>query len=322
MNERLVGTEDECEFIRAHLAFLRRVEPIELTLGRPASTLSALLAGDAGPFDASCFNDLVSDAGERIRAKYGRAFTTIAPDRYFILRPGPEDIGGFHSPSSVGYSAFWRAAVAVVLRPDACRRSSVRAIELARTYLHDCVHHSTFCTFRVHRPVAQDPMRAKLLMPVVFREQIGINFRTASGVSFSSPQLTWRSPLSINLNLLMEGVAVRVCANELKASGARRIAAPRDPGDRAIVDDILDLPLASRQLSEDWGLDYMCSVTEPTRRFISHWGGTLLLTRIVDAMLSGRLDPLRAHFAAIDGHADAWDRLFRQAAFVRAAGRT
>jgi len=315
MNERILGNRRDRAFVSQYLAYMRSSVPVELLVAPGSRTLSECAETASALVDLDCFEEVVATAASAIRASHGSEFKLIAPERYYVASPSAHDIGGFHSPLSVGYSTLWRAASAVALNVGIVPSARVRAVELARTYLHDSLHHSTFCSFRVLRWSPQSSAQAKLLLPSVYREQYGFNFRNSAGKSYSSPNLTWRSPWAINLNLLMDGTVSMVVAQSLAPLRLSQLVKPTGKHEKAVLDDVA-LRSQGRARVEGWGTDHYFEVVRPAKAFIEYWGGTHFLELLVRAMFTGELEALRKHVDTRYGGAGAWERLFKQSSFI------
>lgn len=175
------------------------------------------------------------------------------------------------------------------------------------------MHHSTFVSFRrVTRLPAKSPEEAKLRAPQIYREQYGINFRNQDGLSYSSPELTRRSPETINLNLLMDGVIVRVVSALLRESGAYEVTSATEMEEELKKEIFLEpfntsvLPRAS---------DFETAVTKPSQSFVEHWGGEELVALVLQTMMSGDLDRIKRYFEERSGVSNAWEKMFKRPEF-------
>ncbi len=315
MSERILGNRRDRAFVSRYLAYMRSSVPVEMLVAPGVRPLSECAQAASTLVDLGCFEEVVAAAASAIRAAHGSDFKLISPERYYVASPLPDDTGGFHSPLSVGYSTLWRAASAVALNAGIVPSARVRAVELARTYLHDSLHHSTFCSFRVLRSSPQSPAQAKLLLPSVYREQYGFNFRNAAGVSYSHPKLTWRSPWAINLNLLMDGVVSIVVAHSLAPLRLSQLSKASGKYEKAVLNDVA-IRSQGRARVGSWGADYYFEVVRPAKTFIEHWGGAPFLDLLVRAMFTGELETLSKHFDMRYGGKGTWERLFRQSNFT------
>ena len=162
------------------------------------------------------------------------------------------------------------------------------------------------------RVPACSPSTAKHRVPEVYREQYGINFRNKDGVSYSSPELTGRSPEAINLNLLMDGVVVLAVSEALREI-VRKANCENELEEmiqREIMLESFDknaLPRAHR---------FAMQVTEPSRKFVEYWGKGELMSLVLQAMMTGDLAAIKRFFEERTGIEDAWKKLFRQPSFL------
>jgi hypothetical protein len=123
--------------------------------------------------------------------------------------PGdPASFGGFHHPGQ-GYRHLQMTATITAygpLTPRACTSPQAIALDLLRSYAHDCLHYGTFRRYRL-TPGGQ-----------IARVQYGINFRALDGSTYSAadpPEAT----ATRNLGIVMEG------ATDTEATAITRHAA-------------------------------------------------------------------------------------------------
>ncbi len=292
---------------------MRSVTPFEMFMTRNAQSLSKLREEGDERIDFSLFSELVGSAKEYIKKEISDEFELIPENRYFIGSVPEGDMGGFHSKFSVGYHNIFRAGFAVPLNEKIIINKPLRTIETVRNYLHDSLHHSTFCSFRRYIRFPMTGRDTKRTMPEIYREQYGINFRNSAGMSYSSPKLTHKVPAAINLNLLMDGVSVDLIASVLNHSKAMKLLNTVNQLEKSILSEIF-LHINENKPGE-WGSDFYFSVILSTRKFLAHWGGEPFRILICRAMLTGELKELTSYFDNVSGENGAWERVFRQPGF-------
>lgn len=311
MSEVYLGTELDRKYIAEYLANIRRLDPIEITtLPNPISLIDTDSLKKI--VDVNRFWEIVNKFLIDFEQQYSVKITPIKSERYYTaLSSDSDSIGGFHDPKSFGYQ-YWYQASFVVLLSGEFVLQGLRTIELARNFLHDCLHHSTFRSFRrAMRVPAKSPICAKHRVPEIYREQYGINFRNQDGLSYSSTELTACSPKTINLNLLMDGVIVLVTANLLKS----------------IVGDIKCGNYIEKEIANEIFLEpfneavfqvphrFNISVTKPSQKFVEYWGSENLMPLLLRSMVSGDLVDLKRFFDSRAGIENAWERLFKRPEF-------
>ncbi len=312
MNETYLGSESDQKYITAYLEKIRQLDPIEIaTLPNPICLSDTNRLADI--VDVNEFWEIVNRCLVEIERHYSIKVTPIKSDRYYTASPPEEDVvGGFHDFRSLGYQYWYHAAFVVTINKQLVRRN-IRTIELVRSFLHDCLHHSTFRSFRrAIRIPAESTKVAKHRVPEVYREQYGVNFRNQDDISFSSTKLTARSPKTINLNLLMDGVIVLVVAEALKLV-VRDFTEPQNDLEREVTKEIFLEPFDEATLPN--GHSFYESVTKPTQNFVEYWGGKRFMTLVLQAMVSGKLTDLKHYFQEKTGIENAWDKLFRRSKF-------
>lgn len=310
MNEQYVGQESDREYIKTYLANIRKLDPIEIaTLSDPFSlaNINRLRAY----IDVDRFWSLSQQVMTWIEERYGIKIEAIRPERYYTALPPEEDvIGGFHDHRSFGYQYWYQAGFVVMLGSTVSKE--FRTLEMIRDFTHDCLHHSTFRSFRrVVKVPAKSPSDAKHRVPKVYREQYGINFRNEDGLSYSSPDLTARSPETINLNLLMDGVIVLVTTASLQAKV--NDVECRSNLETEIKKEIFLEPFDATLL--DRAHVFHNSVIAPSKTFVEHWGSDHFITLVLQAMMSGDLIQLKRFFNARTGIKNTWEKLFKRPEF-------
>ena len=320
MNELFIGSAEDRAYVSTYLENIRSVDPIEVaTLPNPISLADTEKMGSV--IDVGLFWEIVSACEALATERYGFSVTRIAAERYYTASPKKaESIGGFHSPRSLGYQYWMHASFVVTLNPSLVMSEAVRTIELARSYLHDCVHHSTFRSYRrALRVPAPSRRAAKDRIPEVYRSQYGISFRNRDGIPYSARELTDRSPEAINLNLLMDGVTVIAVGHMLgqALAGEQGLVEPATLDaslDREVLNEVLLRPFDASRLPQ--ARKFADSVTDPSAKFIARWGGEPFMAIALHAMASGNLDELRQVFVRETGNPNAWEEIFRRADYM------
>jgi hypothetical protein len=311
MNEEFIGTSDEVNYIYQYLRLVRALRPVEMLVDQEAISISQMQKIAEPALDLGLFYDITNSASKSIKADYSDSFELIPYDRFYAAKASDPDLGGFHSPIAVGYQNIFRSGCAVILNEKMIQNKTLRTIEFARSYLHDSMHHSTYCSFRMLRRAPRSPSEAKKLVPEVYRHQYGFNFRDKKGMSFSGANLTNRVPYAINLNLLMDGVGIEVVADVLNRLNVSKLVKDLQPREKIILNDIL--LSVERSNPSEWGADFYFSVILPVKKFVEHWGGEFFSRLVVSSMFSGDLDEIKSYFADRIKEKNAWDRIFRSA---------
>lgn len=316
MNEVLRGTAAEVDHISTFLDSMRRVPLVAPPMVPRCFRLSTLLSHTLVrqfPFDAALFNE-TCNAARRSLAMIADDFSLLEPSRFIVgaLAEGSHDAGGFHSQYAHGFRYFSNYGLGITLNNSSVR-PALKTLELARTYVHDSIHASTFRSFRLY-------FGEQTTAFPVFREQYGLNFRRPSGVSYSAPHLTKSCPLGINLNLLMDGVTV-LMVRAVMEPFLQKIDAGRSRDEQYVLGDLRLIPDSMRATSAE--LDFYQAVVAPSAIFVEQWGGTALRERLFAAMVSGRLKSLSDYFNAATGTVSGWKQLFLSPSWppATAAGR-
>lgn len=311
VREDFVGTASDRAYIASYLQGIRSLDPLEIATMQNPITLATAQRADPH-LDGAFFDQAINNASDEIYADYGMRIEEVSRDRYYTAAPSTVGvIGGFHDERSLGYQYWYHAAFVASLNATEFS-SRVRAAELARSYLHDCLHHSTFRSFRrAIRIPAKDVRSAKDRVPEIYREQYGFNFRNRDNVSYSAGELTARAPETINLNLLMDAVVVVVTSAALKPS--LNTVAASTPLEEAVLNEI-NLTTYDRSLLPRATV-FEEAVYKPASAFIEKWGGSALIRVLLTSMISGEIAPARAHFAKLTGNPDAWEAMFKREDF-------
>ena len=311
MKEVYLGLGADRAYIKSYLENIRSLDPIEIT-----TLPSAICLNDdriAVIVNMDQFRGVAYGCLEHMRRQYGVDLEQVSEERYYITCP-PEDtaVGGFHDPRSLGYQYWYHASFVVALN-NRTISPTIRTLEMVRNFLHDCLHHSTFRSYRrAMRVPARSPSAAKHRVPEVYREQYGINFRNKDGVSYSSPELTARSPEAINLNLLMDGIVVLAVSEALRE--IVRKAECENELEEMIQREIMLESFDANALSR--AHRFAMQVTEPSRKFVEYWGKGEFMSLALQAMMTGDLTAIKHFSEERAGIENAWEKLFRQPDFL------
>lgn len=309
--EVYLGKESDRKYMKEYLELIRKVDPVEIaTVPNPVKMSE--LHRNSEVIDSELFASFVDEGLKHIEQKYGVKIEEVPLEKCYIAeRSGPNTFGGFHDGKSLGYQYWHEASFTMTLNSSLFSRE-MRTIELARNYIHDCLHHSTFRSFRrAFRTPAETRTKAKHRTPEIYREQYGINFRDKDGFSYSSANLTEQVPNAINLNLLMDGVVVALTAEALKINSQN--IHPENELEVEMLKEILLYDFNNELLPRQ--TKFFNSVTSPSLRFIEHWGGEEFIQLVLQAMCTGKLDDIKRYFEEKTGVKDAWEKIFMQLNF-------
>lgn len=259
-------------------------------------------------FNILLFNEIVKEVREKI-LEYDLTFQTLPFDRYLVGEVDAQtsvDTGGFYSKYSRGFKYLANCGFATILSERYTTSQQIITLELARSYLHDCIHNASLRTIRVL------PEGIESKFPV-YREQYGINFRRANGYSYSAPHAPEESPKHINLGVLMDGVTVLMTAEYLKPYSNRLGVENLNDFEKIIIADInLDLD----NLPDGYrGKEFHQNVTVPAQSFIEYWGGSELYEHLKKSMLTGKMRQLVKYFDNKTGEVNSWPKLFKSPSY-------
>lgn len=229
--EHLDGTEAEQRQLRTLLTRLRAsAQPAPLpylTFQALPGVLASGLA-DRSLFDAGyeLLSRRYADLGMRGLLPLSRVWAGVSSP----APPGdPACFGGFHHPGQ-GYRHLQMTATITVygqLTAGACASPQAIALDLLRSYAHDCMHYGTCRRYRL-TPDGQ-----------VARVQYGINFRGLDGSTYSAPD----PPDAIatrNLGIVMEGAtdaeATTIARQAAATAGITGMAGPAAVARHAFAD--------------------------------------------------------------------------------------
>lgn len=317
--ECLDGTTAECSHLRLLLACFRASPPpmrLPEVTGRPLPDVLA-----AGIVDPDVFHTGYAIMAARYEQLGIRALLPL--ERVWAgtgsaARPGTaRGHGGFHHPAQ-GYRHIQMDA-AVTVSGDLTGHTPVSpqaaALDLVRSYAHDCLHYATFRRYRLTD-------RGEIA-----RVQYGINFRQPDGRTYSAPDTPGDGPTR-NLGIVMEG------ATDTEATAIARQTAQScgiTGADSEANMPSLSFADVTGTVAAD-AIETALLLDHPYIRSLGRFGHTVTLryrallseldaspanahSQVVAAMISGDLAPLEAWLDARHG-ADSFARMFRTPAFV------
>ncbi|MGH3274711.1 MAG: hypothetical protein ACRDNZ_10400, partial [Streptosporangiaceae bacterium] len=220
--------------------------------------------------------------------------------------------GGFHHPAQ-GYRHVQMDA-AVTLFGDLTGQTSVSpqatALDLVRSYAHDCLHYATFRRYRLSD-------RGEIA-----RVQYGINFRQPDGRTYSAPDIPGDGPTR-NLGIVMEGAtdseATAIARQTAQSCGIIVIGSEAKMPSLAFADVTGTVTADSIEAALPLDHPYIRSlgrfartVTLRYRALLSELDGSPAdaHSQVVTAMISGDLAPLEAWLDARHGPG-SFARMFR-----------
>jgi hypothetical protein len=208
--EHLDGTTAECAHLHLLLACFRASPPPMRLPGVTGRPLPDVLGTEV--IDADVFNTGYAIMAARYEQLGVRALLPL--ERVWVgtrsaARPGTaRSHGGFHHPAQ-GYRHIQMDAAVTVfgdLTGQTPASPQAAALDLVRSYAHDCLHYATFRRYRLTD-------RGEIA-----RVQYGINFRQPDGRTYSAPDIPGDGPTR-NLGIVMEG------ATDAEATAIARQAA-------------------------------------------------------------------------------------------------
>jgi hypothetical protein len=236
--------------------------------------------------------------------------------------PGtPCAYGGFHHPRQ-GYRHLQMDA-AITVYGDLTRKLTASpqaiAVDLVRSYAHDCVHYGTFRRYQL-APGGE-----------IARVQYGINLRRPDGRTYSAPDPTG-TRVTRNLGILMEGAtdaeATGIARQTADSSGISGTDLPEDMLVSAFADATGTLTADAVRAALASGHPYLRTIGSFSNAVTMRYQALLrdladdpagLHRRFVTAMASGGLAPLEGWLDARHGPG-FFARRFRAPAFDAAAG--
>ncbi|MGY0464140.1 hypothetical protein ACW14Y_28415 [Kitasatospora sp. cg17-2] len=228
----------------------------------------------------------------------------------------PDAFGGFHHPNQ-GYRHVQLASVITrygLLSDPRLASPELVALDLLRSYSHDCLHWGSFREYRLHGGQ-------------VVRSRYGINWRDSHGRTYSAPDADGTSSTR-NLGTVMEGATDRE-ARTIAATVADRLGLTQQiaPPDRPAFRDTTgrlepaDLEHSAPGIATPFHqamTGYEHGVGTRYQHFLAEVGGAdaeTLHRLIVAAMISGDTSALTARLDRHHGR-DAFRRLFRSPAYT------
>jgi hypothetical protein len=316
--ERIDGTTAECAHLHLLLACFRASPPPMRLPEVTGCPLPELLS--TGIIDKDVFS-----AGYAIMAaRYERlGVRALLPrERVWTGNRSAAPLGsvrawgGFHHPTQ-GYRHIQMDAAVTVYgdltgRSPACPRSA--ALDLVRSYAHDCLHYATFRRYQL-------TCRGEIA-----RVQYGINFRQSDGRTYSAPDKPDGGPTR-NLGILMEGAtdaeATAIAHQTAESCGITSMSPePGTPG-LALADATGALAAGGIEAALTSGHPYAqslgrfgCTVTARYKALLAELDGDSgeAHGQFIAAMISGDLAPLEAWLDSRHSPG-SFARLFRAPSF-------
>lgn len=290
------------------------------------AALSDFLANEDIPeIDPLLFMQIINEA-ETYFGAISPDYIHLPVDRYFVRIPDPDDRGGFHGQKKYnklnpgGYWCLDDYGFGTLLNPDVVPDIKLRTYELARNYLHDSMHASTFRSFRASEDGS------------VYRFQYGVNFRDEQGHGYSPTKASLEKG-TVNLNIMMEGLIQKLIGEFMTEHAGKNGVDYNDPEDfnltdieRLLWDDIV---LSREDFSDASDINtFHKYVMKPTLNMLRKWDPddagleedpTPLKERLFHAMMSGDMRGVHRFFDiklyGEDKDGLAWENLFRQKSF-------
>jgi len=316
--ERIDGTDAESVHLQLLLACFRAVPPPMRLPKITGCSLPELL--QSGAIDPDVFGAGQMIVARRYKQLGARALLPL--DRVWVgthsaAAPGsPRGWGGFHHPTQ-GYRHIQMDAAVTVygdLTGQLPASPQSAALDLVRSYAHDCLHYATFRCYRLSD-------RGEIA-----RIQYGINLRHPDGRSYSAPDEPGDGPTR-NLGILMEGAtdAEATAITRRAATEAGIVAMKPDPGLPGLAFADATGILTARRIMDAQGSAHPYArslgrfnqaVTARYRAFLCELASdpAELHDLIVMAMTSGNRVPLEAWLDARRGPG-CFARLFRAPSF-------
>jgi hypothetical protein len=208
--EHLDGTTAECAHLHLLLACFRASPPPMRLPGVTGRPLPDVLG--TGVIDADVFNTgyaIMAARYEQLGIRALLPLERVWAGTCSAAGPGTaRGYGGFHHPAQ-GYRHIQMDAAVTVfgdLTGQTPASPQAAALDLVRSYAHDCLHYATFRRYQLTD-------RGEIA-----RVQYGINFRQPDGRTYSAPDTPGDGPTR-NLGIVMEG------ATDAEATAIARQAA-------------------------------------------------------------------------------------------------
>lgn len=194
--EHLDGTTAECAHLHLLLACFRASPPPMRLPGVTGRPLPEVLG--TGIIDPDVFHTgyaVMADRYEQLGIRALLPLERVWAGTCSAAGPGTaRGYGGFHHPAQ-GYRHIQMDAAVTVfgdLTGQTPASPQAAALDLVRSYAHDCLHYATFRRYRLTD-------RGEIA-----RVQYGINFRQPDGRTYSAPDIPGDGPTR-NLGIVMEG---------------------------------------------------------------------------------------------------------------------
>lgn len=204
--------------------------------------------------------------------KISNRFTLLNFQRYLIGSPLKGNIGGFYGSQTGGFSYINDIGYSFTLNPELIQNKSLLTVELARNYMHDSIHAATFRSFKMdHQDVSGESK--------IYRYQYGFNFRNQVGNSYSSISSTEKSPLAINLNILMDCVNQIFLSQQFNSILKSLSIQTLNQLEFEILNEIQGQLYCKNLFLEP--LSFYSEVIDPSKRFLEFWDDGTLLPEIL-----------------------------------------
>ncbi|MGH8906788.1 MAG: hypothetical protein ACRD0K_09790 [Egibacteraceae bacterium] len=303
-NERYLGSAAEVQFIAEYLHTLR-MSPLAPQCPIDSRSLSSVFrsAGVHELVDSQLFLYLITAAQSRLRS-CAPTFKLLPLERFYVSTPGSndDDSGGFHGRHARGFDYIYNFGFAALANPRNISHVEIRTLEVARSYLHDSIHASSYRTFRRRYETPDRP---------IYRAQYGVNFRRPCGTSYSPRHYVQELPVRLNLGVLMDGLTARAIARSLRPLVADIAAIKLSPEEKTLIADVIcDLPSIDPSSS---AYRFHRSVTDHVRRFLTFWHSAGFEDTLFKAMISGHMGKLCRHVDRMTCTPGAWKTLFMSA---------
>ncbi|QHI38040.1 hypothetical protein IMCC3317_34240 [Kordia antarctica] len=234
-------------------------------------------------------------------------FNFIPFDRYLVSMPESDKLGGFYDEKGGGFYYFNLMAFTTLLNIEIVGCEKLVVAELLRNYIHDCIHFSTYRTFRL-----VDDGKNNF---TIYREQYGINYRNQYGDSYSSKDLSKSIPKAINLNLLMDGVNAVYTSYIIDSIFKKDSFKTKNLLNKEILLDLTKLKISNFQLFDSCPIMFYNEVINPCKEFINYWGGFPFICICLKAMFGGEPNLLNEYYEYKTQDKNYWINNFKQANF-------
>ena len=305
-NEIYIGSPEEVAIIERELIRTRQEVPSRFN---KHMFLKDAKAANSHGVDWALFDRIIVQAEAHFKS-IDPKFCLMPLDRYIIMRPNEGSNGGFYGRPVGGYYYKNDLAFGTVLNEKVVPNMALRTIELARNYLHDSIHSCTFKSFRMDE-----------LGINIYRYQYWINFRNFDGKSYSAPDLHKSNPDSINVNTWMDALVHMQASDFLQKNFSGEIdTSALNELEKELWREVSEMKFDPMKLPD--AIKFYEDTITPTAKFLDKWGKHALFDETLKAMLTGDLQPLKDYFNQTLMRPDAWEMMFKQAAYVDLETRT